>query len=322
MRPHAAPVRGAPFANREPMSGRDFEIPAERLPPGFAESIERVPEQPAVPRPAATIVLLRDGASGPEALLLRRVRSSGFVPGAYVFPGGRVDESDADPALVSRLDGLTPARAAERLGLHDAHPPAVAYYLAAVREAFEETGILLARSPGGSPPPTAAESAALLAERDALLADERPFAEVLDRLGLRIDGSVLEYVAHWITPLVEPRRYDTRFFAAQVPPHSEAVIHPSEMTDARWLTPEAALAACDAGDLPMVFPTIRTLEQLGGFASVREVLDAFAQRPVPAILPRLVRTPTGVGLEVEDDEQTSVEGAVEAPPSSPEGHLP
>jgi len=285
----------------------DYEIPLHRLPEGFAEAVRRTPDHPAQPRPAATIVLMRDGLSGLEVLLLRRTRSAGFVPGAYVFPGGRVDPLDADPELLERLDGLTAQDAAERLHL-GATPatrdvpavPAVAYYVAALREAFEETGILVARAGGGAPP-TAAEDPTVDAVRDDLLEHRITFAQALDRLGCRLDGRAVEYLAHWITPVVEPRRYDTRFFAARVHGRGRVVIDAREMTDAVWITPADALQRQHEGSLPMVFPTIRTLEQLAAYDTVDAALAELGLRRVPAILPDLVVTPTGVGLRLPQE---------------------
>lgn len=284
------------------MSDADFVIPFDRLPAGFAESVEDPPAVPVTPRPAATIVLLRDGPEGMEVLLMRRNRRAGFVPGAYVFPGGRVDGSDASPPAVALLADLTPAAAADRLDLHDADPPAIAYYLAALREAFEETGILVGERPDGSPPPTAAENGDVDAVREELMQDRITLADALDRLDCRIDGDAVEYIAHWITPEPEPRRYDTRFFAARVPEGATAIVDPREMTDAVWLTPARALRRLDAGELPMVFPTIKTIEQLAAYDEVERALDAIGGRPVRTIMPTLVVTPTGVGLRVDDEE--------------------
>lgn len=277
----------------------DFVIPFERLPERFAEAVSDPPARPAPTRPAATLVLLRDGERGPEVLLLQRARTAGFVPGAYVFPGGRVDGADASPSLVARLDGLDAERAARRLELPDGEPPALAYYLAAIREAFEETGILVGHDARGEPPPTAAEDAGVDALRDDLMEDRITFADVLDRLACRLDGAAVEYLAHWITPEPEPRRFDTRFFAARVRPGARAVVDPREMTDAVWVTPAAALSRNQEGSLPMVFPTLRTLEDLSSFRSVDAVLSDLRTRRIPAILPRLVVTPTGIGLEVD-----------------------
>ena len=284
------------------MTESEFEIPNERLPDGFAESIEVIPTEPAHPRPAATVVVARDGTNGLEILLVRRNRSSGFVPGAWVFPGGRVDPADGHPDLYDRVDGLTVEQASDRLGLDPAsETPALAYYLASIREAFEETGLLVGRLADGSPPRCAAHDAESDRLRSALLEDEVSFAAVLDALRCRVAGDAVEYVAHWITPLVEPRRYDTRFFMAAVPPESEPVIDPREMIAAEWITPTAALLRQAEGSMPMVFPTIKTLQQLAPFGGVEEAMHAFAARSIPSILPRLVRTPTGVGLEIAEE---------------------
>jgi 8-oxo-dGTP pyrophosphatase MutT (NUDIX family) len=277
----------------------DHIIPFDRLPAGFAENVAHPPPTPAPTRPAATILLMRDGRGGLEVLLMRRGRKAGFVPGAYVFPGGRVDRSDAEPHVVEHLDGLDADAAARRLELADGDPPALAYYLAALREAFEETGILVARLSDGTPPPTAAADPEVDALRDDLMEDRVTFAEVLDRMSVRLDGGAVEYMAHWITPEAEPRRYDTRFFAAKVPSGAEAVVDPREMTDALWLSPSLALRRFHDGTLPMVFPTIRTLEDLSPFESVDAVLAHLRTLRIPTIMPRLVVTPTGIGTEVD-----------------------
>ena len=274
-------------------------IPFDRLPAGYAEIVGHPPERPAWPIPAATLALLRDGDEGPEVLLLRRASHAAFIPGAYVFPGGRVDRSDADKALAKRLDGLDADEAARRLGLPYGDPPALAYYLAALREAFEETGILVARDESGAAPPTAREDPTVDALRDHLMGHQARFHEVLDRLGCRLDGAAVEYMAHWITPEAEPRRFDTRFFAARVRGGAHPVVDPREMVEALWITPSAALRRHWEGGLPMVFPTIRSLEDLVAFPTVDAALAGLRGRRIVAILPRLVLTPTGVVLEVD-----------------------
>lgn len=279
----------------------DLVIPLDRLPAGFARSVAHPPEHPAVPRAAATVVLMRDGREGPEVLLLRRSRTAGFVPGAYVFPGGRVDASDASDDVVARLDGLDAGSAAERLELHDADPPALAYYLAALREAFEETGILVARDASGASPPTAREDPEVDALRDDLMEDRLGFAQVLDRLSCRLDGAAVEYLAHWITPLPEPRRYDTRFFAARAHPGAGSVIDPREMTDAVWLTPREALRRREEGTLPMVFPTILTLRDLEPFPTVDAVLSHLRTLRIRTLMPRLVVTPEGLRSILDEE---------------------
>lgn len=282
------------------MADPDFVIPFENLPSGFAETIQEPPDVPVTPRPASTIVLLRDAPEGMEVLLMRRNRKAGFVPGAYVFPGGRVDGSDALPEAVERIEGLTPESAAVRLALREADPPAIAYYLAALREAFEETGLFVGVRVDGSAPPPAALDASVDAVREALMKDEISFAEAMVRLDCRIAADTIEYIAHWITPEPEPRRYDTRFFAAKVAPGSTPLVDPREMTDALWIDPAEALRRCDRGEVPMVFPTIKTIEQLAAYESADAALDGFGGSPVRTIMPTLVVTPTGVGMSIEE----------------------
>ena len=256
---------------------------------------------PVEPRPAATIVLLRDGDPVVEVLLLRRNQSAGFAPGAYVFPGGRVDASDATEDALAFVDGLTPEQAAHRLELADGDPPAIAYYLAALREAFEETGILVGRDSRGRAPATAAEDEQVDAIRDDLMEDRISFAQVLERLGCRIDGASIEYLAHWITPVPRPRRFDTRFFAAKVREGATPIVDPREMTDAVWITPDAALVSSDEGKMPMMFPTTQTLEQLRDYQTTDDALASLAGRSVRAVLPTIVITETGITLEIDED---------------------
>jgi recombination protein RecT len=271
------------------MTSEVFVIPEERLPPGFAAQIETPPDTPAPALPAATAVLVRDGEDGLEVLLLRRTRESGFVPGAYVFAGGRVDEGDAEAALSARA-GTLPS-----------HPPAE-YWIAAVRELFEESGVLLAADAEGEP---ATDESALVGWRSALLEDERDFLDIVETAELRLCADRLVHCAHWITPAAEPRRFDTHFFLAGLPPGAQARADVREMTDARWVTPVSALAQFSAGELPMVFPTVKTIESLVGFDSVESALEAFRGRQVQSIQPRLVRTARGVGIVVDHDEGKS-----------------
>jgi 8-oxo-dGTP pyrophosphatase MutT (NUDIX family) len=260
-----------------------FEIPADRLPPGFAERVAEPPDEPATPLPAATAVLLRDSAAGPEALLLRRHRASGFVPGAYVYPGGRVDQADSDPGLLARVEGELPAE------------PSASFWMAAVREVLEETGVLLSAEPI-----TAKHAEHLREWREELMNVRATLLDVLDAESLHISAADLAYFAHWITPLAEPRRYDTRFFLARLPEGQEATSDEREMTDALWLTPAAALQRFEQGRLPMVFPTVKTLQSLVGFASVSSALQAYRSQSIAVVLPRLVRTSNGVAIVVDE----------------------
>jgi 8-oxo-dGTP pyrophosphatase MutT (NUDIX family) len=228
----------------------------------------------AAPRPAATVVVLRDGRDGPEAYLQQRPAHMGFAGGLWVFPGGRVDEADRDPAVDASWAGPSPADWADRLGL--SVDDARGHLVAACRETLEEAGLLLA-TPAPGP-------GALAAARQELLAGSTGFAELLVRLGVRLDTARLRYWAWWMTPEAEARRYDTRFFVAELPADGAVTAHLAEAERERWLPP--AQAAADQ-DLPMLPPTRYTLRDLAGFATVAAALAAGADRPVECILPVL-----------------------------------
>ena len=226
------------------------------------------------PHPAATVVLLREGRDGPEAYLQRRPAGMGFAGGLWVFPGGRVDEADRDPVVDASWGGPPPAAWAERLGLPV--DQARGQVVAACRETLEEAGLLLAT--------LAAGDEELAAARDALLAGAADFAELVARLGVRLDAARLRFWAWWLTPEAEPRRYDTRFYLAGLPADATVTAHLAEAESERWLSP--AEAAADQ-DLPMLPPTRYTLRDLAGFGSVAEALAAAEERPVERILPVL-----------------------------------
>jgi 8-oxo-dGTP pyrophosphatase MutT (NUDIX family) len=228
-------------------------------------------------RAAATVVLLRDGPGGLEAYLQRRPPGMGFAGGVWVFPGGRVDAADRDPAVEAGWAGPSPAAWAERLGL--GVDEARGHLVAACRETLEEAGLLLA-----TPGPGAAE---LSRARRELLAGSARFGELLGRLGVRLDTGLLRYWAWWLTPESEPRRYDTRFFVAGLPAEAAVAAHLAEAERERWLPP--AQAAADQG-LPMLPPTRYTLRDLAGFASVAEALAAADGRRVERIDPVLEGT--------------------------------
>jgi recombination protein RecT len=216
---------------------------------------------------------MRDGPSGLEVLLLRRNQNAGFAPGAYVFPGGVLDPDDVVSSPLVHIDGVSTDDATRRLRLPSGDPPAIAYYVAAVREAYEETAILLGSDPSAG------------RYRDELLEGRLTFSDVLGRCACRIPDGDIVYFAHWITPERAPRRYDTRFFAARAPSNAEPVADGREITEARWMTPANAIGGYAAGSLPMILPTIRTLERLATFASVRAALVALADAPVQTIMP-------------------------------------
>jgi len=216
---------------------------------------------PVAPHPAATVVLLRDGPNGLEAYLHLRPVGMGFAGGLWVFPGGRVDPADRDPAVDATWAGPSPGEWARRLGL--AAEEARGHVAAACRETLEEAGPLLA-----TPGPGAAEVGEA---RDQILAGSGSFGEALGRLGVRLDTGGLRYWAWGVTPEEGPRRYDTRFFVAGLPGDAAVTAHLAEAERERWLPP--AVAAADQG-LPMLPPTRYTLRDLAGFGSVAEALAA------------------------------------------------
>jgi len=202
---------------------------------------------PATPRDASTVMVLRpggvneDGGAGVEVLMLRRVAAMKFAPGAYVFPGGSVDPADSDPEI--GWHGPDPAEFGARLGA----PAEMARALvcAAVRETFEESGVLFAGPPGGGPV-AAPSGPSWEADREALAAGAVTLAGLLSRRGLVLRADLLVPWARWITPEGEPRRFDARFFAAALPAGQEAVGHEAEADHVAWLRPADALHAAKA----------------------------------------------------------------------------
>jgi len=221
--------------------------------------------EPAVPRPAATVLLLRDGAAGPEVLMTRRSATASFAPGAYVFPGGGIDAADAQAhALAARR----PTQSDERL----------TQAIAAIRESFEELGVLLARHADGRPVDPQ-ELAAL--ERRA------PLAPQCRERGLVLAADQVYLLAHWITDRDLPRRFDVPFLVARMPAGQSPVADEAEQFEPVWVRPAEALERHQAGQFFMIFPTIRTLERLRAYASVEAVLAACAgEQPLWTSCPR------------------------------------
>ena len=265
-------------------------IPEDRLPEGFAQRIDDPPADAAEPLPAATVILARPAETGFEVLLLKRLRTSGFVPGAFVFPGGRVDAADSSADLIGRADGMT----AE---------PEPAYWMAAAREAFEETGILLAVRPDGTACALLQDDPGMRDWRARLLADAAGLIDVVKAMDVRLDFSQTAYCAHWITPVAEPRRFDTRFFLAEVPAGCDGAIDEREMSESVWLSPIRALRRFEQGTLPMVFPTVRTLHELARFGTIDAALEHYRAKTIEPVLPRLVRKYGGIGIETEEQNE-------------------
>lgn len=260
------------------------------------------PEQVPV-RDAATVMLLRDGSDGPEVCLMQRNLNSDFVGGAYVFPGGAVDPADADVAVAQRCPDLDDVEASRRLGLAVG---GLAFWVAAIRESFEEAGVLLARHADGRrldlSGPGAAERFA--GHRDDVDNERRTIAEVAVQEDLNLDVGQLHYFSRWITPLGAHRRYDTRFFVCAAPEGQEVVEDSRELIGTQWLTPAEALRRHDAGDITMIFPTVRTLVALSRFDRADAVLDhARAQSRVEGILPTISDGDDGMRIVLPGDPE-------------------
>jgi 8-oxo-dGTP pyrophosphatase MutT (NUDIX family) len=280
--------QGSRAPRRPTADPRRFLIPEEHLPPGFAERVDDPTFQPAETRPAATVVVAREGADSVEVLLLRRPQRSGFAAGAWVFPGGRVDPADADPGVLGERAEAVGARWALRLGLSD---PAEArgFVVASLREAWEETGILVGEA--SAPPGRIGEL------RRALLEGTLSLTEAVREGGVRFDLDDLLYLAHWITPEPEPRRYDTRFFLARVDAGVECALEGEELCEARWVRPADAVVAFGAGEMVLLPPTVDTLRRLSLYGDLPSAWAELRETEVPSILPRMKRDPGGVLIE-------------------------
>jgi 8-oxo-dGTP pyrophosphatase MutT (NUDIX family) len=244
---------------------------------------------PVAPVDAATVVLLRDGIDGAEVYLLRRRRTMAFASGMYVFPGGRVDPRDAelDRLEGARVEWAGPPPDAWARRLAEPEPLAYALVCAAARETFEESRVLLA---GTADPTIVTDLSGDDWERDrkALVAHELSLSELLRRRGLVLRSDLLAAWTRWITPEFEPLRYDTRFFIAGLPQGQRALPVGEEEDRAEWLRPSVALERHARGELPMLPPTLVTLAEIAGHASVADILRTAASRPLAPILPRAV----------------------------------
>ena len=238
-----------------------------------------------VPRDAATIALVRDGDSvtggGIEAYLMRRHSTMEFAAGMYVFPGGKVQDSDQ---LVDAWVGPSPEEWGERFGC-DADT-ARGLVVAAVRETFEESGILLAGPDAGT---VVADTSAPEMQEARLNLEEGKygFAEFLSRCGLVLRSDLVGGWSHWITPPFEPRRYDTRFFVAALPTGQVVGELPGEADRAEWMPLARVLEAVEAGKAQMLPPTVHTCRQLSQFTAA-DILTAAAEREITPIEPRIV----------------------------------
>lgn len=221
---------------------------------------------PVPARPSATVVVIREGDRdrAPEVLMVKRRAGDAFGD-SYAFPGGVVDHDESDAH--GRIDGMTAEEACRILGVAD---DALDYYSAAIRELFEETGILLARTDDGDWATVTPRLQELRTEVDK---GRLPWSEFLASEGLRLACDALHYFAHWETPLVQPKRWSTRFFLTGLPEGQDASRDCTEVTDIRWLSAKDALAEAREGSMKLPFPTMRNLKNLSAFGSIDELAD-------------------------------------------------
>lgn len=248
------------------------------------------PEHPAVPRDAATVMLLRDAAAGGvEVFLQRRVAGMAFAGGMTVFPGGGVDERDADASV--SWAGPQANRWAEWFGCSESL--ARALVCAAVRETFEESGVLLA----GTDTTVVADTARHAAEREALVSRDLSLAAFLAGAGLTLRADLLRPWANWVTPEQEPRRYDARFFVAALPEGQLPDGATTEAESSGWRRPAEAIADAESGHSMLMPPTWHILAELDRCSSVGEALEV--QRTIRKVTPRLALDGENVRIEVD-----------------------
>ena len=248
-------------------------------------------------RPASTVLLLRDNAAGPddngrgeiEVFMMVRHHEIEFSSGALVFPGGSVDAGDREIIALSELytdsEGLDAAALAFRIG--------------AIRETFEESGILLARPRGSKALVDARQAGRIEAEHRAALADGKiSFASILEQTSMVLALDQLVPYAHWVTPEGMSKRFDTWFFLAAAPPDQLGAHDGKESTDSIWLSPREAVAGGESGRFKLPFPTTRNLIKLGKQPNVKAALDDAKGRPVVTVMPVMTRLNGGRQLRI------------------------
>ena len=253
-------------------------------------------KKPANPAPSATILLLRDGRHGLEVFMVKRHHQIDFASGALVFPGGKVDPHDGDPALRNHADG---AEALDNLRLSVA--------ACAIREGFEESGILLARKVGHRDYIDGAASTALAPWRPKLNASEIGLAEFLSKEGLRLACDALTPFAHWITPVFMPKRFDTYFYLATTPPGQLGRHDGSESVDSVWVNPNEAI---EDKRWTIIFPTKMNLMKLGRAKSVAEAITNAKADRIVTVEPWLI---TKDGQRLITIPEDAGYGKIEAP---------
>ena len=241
---------------------------------------------PVAARPASTVVILRDGTEGIEVFMVVRHHQIDFASGALVFPGGKVDKEDSDAAW-SGLATQPPAS------------PDRSFFVAAGRETFEEAGLMLAHRRGTSEI-IDADAAHRLVEtyRAPLLKGETTFVDIVRRENLLLAADLMVPFAHWITPEIVPKRFDTHFFLIAAPVAQLGAHDGGESVESIWITPRQALSEAEAGSRTLVFATRMNLSKLARYGTVADAVTATRARPVVTVVPKATKTPEGRKLEI------------------------
>lgn len=256
-------------------------------------------------KPAATVLLVRDAdAGGIEVFMLRRTFNAAFASGMFVFPGGKVDDVDGVEEIAELCDGLWDDEASALLGIASG---GLAYWVACIRECFEEAGVLLARQQESGEiirfdDPVVAER--FQKERENIHDGSVALLDLCQREGLTLTTDEIHYVSHWITPIGERRRFDTRFFIARAPSAQEPLHDDGETIASMWISPQEAMERAHDKDLMLMPPTKANIEFLLPFSTADEVMEAASQVSRPqAILPKLKTDADGrvVGIAMPGD---------------------
>jgi 8-oxo-dGTP pyrophosphatase MutT (NUDIX family) len=244
-------------------------------------------DAPAKPLPSATVLLLRDGSAGLEVFMVVRHHQIDFASGALVFPGGKVDKTDADASLRGRCRGAEAFDGA-----------ALELRIAAIREAFEECGVLLAYPRGGTMLVPGTRLQALFAYREQLEKKTITIADMLRQEDLELACDRLVPFAHWITPKPLPKRFDTYFFLVTAPPDQLAAHDGRESVDSIWIAPSKVLADADAKKATLVFATRMNLVKLGRSGTTADALAAAARERIVTVMPEIAESPRGRVLRI------------------------
>ena len=259
-----------------------------------------------IPVDASTVMLLRAcpdaGIKDIEVLMVRRNLKSSFVPGFHVFPGGVVDPGDFEVGIERFIRGIDRASATSNLSDMPRPDKALGAWVAAIREMFEEVGILLAQRKDGTPVTirTEDERRQFCYYRQSILESKIHFSQMLEAEEILLPLDRLHYFSHWITPEFLPQRYDVRFFVAEIPPDQYVIHDGIELTGHVWIRPSEALRQYEQGMLDMLLPQIMTLEDMKRFKNVADVIDSARKRHVPATLTKIQRI-GGKDVEVMPD---------------------